>query len=122
MESTPGEGSRFCLRLPFRLDTSVERNREPGADATRALVLAAESIGLMEVRTLLDRAGAITEAEQVDPGQGIDAMLHCVQRNRAWLDLLVVDLRHLEIDLEELLDSTRPASAPAKKWWGRRCG
>ncbi len=101
MQSVPGEGSEFCLRLPFKLGelTPVEDN----AQAVKALIFAAEQIDLMEVRTLLDRAGVITEGELVDNAAGVEPLIQSLQRTAALIDLVVIDLRHLQIDLDALL-------------------
>ena len=103
MQSTPGTGSKFSLHLPFKLDDSVVVADDANEDASSALIFAVEQENLMEVRTLLDRAGVITEGELVDNKAGVEPLLQCIQRNRRYLDLLVFDLRHFEIDLGELL-------------------
>jgi two-component system sensor histidine kinase BarA len=57
----------------------------------------------MEVQTLFDRAFVDTESSLVDNNLGIDPVRECIQRNLVHLDLIVFDLRHLEIDLNQIL-------------------
>ncbi|MDH3447052.1 MAG: ATP-binding protein [Gammaproteobacteria bacterium] len=104
MHSEKGKGSRFVLRLPFR---TVHENRQAAEANTRqhkALIFAAENICLMETRSLFDRAGAITECSLVDNRSDADPVIECIQRNQAYVDLLVFDLRHLTIDIEKVLN------------------
>jgi len=103
MQSMPGAGSKFSLHLPFKLDDAFASASDLSEGGSSALIFAAEQENLMEVRTLLDRSGAITECELVDNEAGVDPLLQSIQRNRRYLDLLVFDLRHLEIDLDKLL-------------------
>jgi CheY-like chemotaxis protein len=103
MQSTPGTGSIFSLQLPFKLNDAFLATSEASKDECSALIFAAEQVNLMEVRTLLDRAGVITECELVDNAAGVEPLLQSIQRNRRYLDLLVFDLRHFEIDLDKLL-------------------
>lgn len=101
LESNPGAGAEFRLRLPFRLAPTQASPELP----LTALIFAASSTGLMEIRTLFDRAGVSTEASLVDNHAGTEPVSECIQRNLAYIDLLVFDLRHLEIDLEQILAS-----------------
>jgi len=103
MQSTPGAGSKFSLHLPFKLDPAPAAANEDSADETSAMVFATGQENLMELRTLLERAGVITEGELVDNAAGVDPLLQTIRRNRNYLDLVVFDLRHFEIDLDELL-------------------
>jgi two-component system sensor histidine kinase BarA len=107
MQSAPGVGSRFDLRLPFKLARQPLRADGAAADVT-ALIFAAEQDNLMEIRTLFDRAGVGTESELVDAARGIEAVLACIQRNLAYVDLLVFDLRRLDFDLDDLLGRFDP--------------
>ena len=104
MQSSPGEGSKFTLRLPFECLTKTEAEAATGADVAKALILGADNFCLMEARTLFDRAGVSTECSLVDNSKGAEPVIHCIQLNLAYIDLLVFDLRHLDIDLEEVLD------------------
>jgi len=104
MQSSPGEGSKFTLRLPFECTTKIEAEAATGADVAKALILGADNFCLMEARTLFDRAGVSTECSLVDNSKGVEPVIHCIQLNLAYIDLLVFDLRHLDIDLEEVLD------------------
>jgi two-component system sensor histidine kinase BarA len=104
LQSTPGEGSKFSLQLPFKLGDSCACSADTNADRVSALIFAGVQVDLMEVRSLFDRAGIITEGEQIDSNAGIEPLLQTVQRNRGHLDLLVFDLRHINIDLDGLLD------------------
>ena len=103
MQSIPGEGSCFNLKLPFKLAAGQDPAFDSEVDAARVLIFAAEQTNLMEIRTLFDRAGAITEGELVDAAQGAEPILRSIQRNIAYIDLLVFDLRHFDVDLERLL-------------------
>jgi len=104
MQSSPGEGSKFTLRLPFECATKTEAEAPTGADVFKALILGADNYCLMEARTLFDRAGASTEYSLIDNSKGIEPVIDCIQRNLAYIDLLVFDLRHLDIDLEKVLN------------------
>jgi len=103
MHSTLGEGSRFELRLPLKV---IEDQDSAPAEFQRplcALIFSARKTGLMEVQTLFDRAFVDTESSLVDNNLGIDPVMECIQRNLVHLDLIVFDLRHLEIDLNQIL-------------------
>jgi len=109
MRSTLGEGSKFSLVLPFRLsgeNADVEENDEAPLNA---LIFASEQNCLMEIRTLFDHAGLDTECVLIDPGEDSEAVRLSIQRAIAHVDILVFDLRHLELDLEAVLgrDITR---------------
>ncbi|MDC1286275.1 ATP-binding protein [Gammaproteobacteria bacterium] len=104
MRSIPGEGSKFSLLLPFKLEASSTPLVDPGNESISALIFASEQSDLMEVRTLFDRAGIITECELIDNSAGIEPLLQSIQRNRNYLDLLVFDLRQIKIDLDGLLN------------------
>jgi two-component system sensor histidine kinase BarA len=104
MRSTLGEGSKFNLLLPFRLS---EENTSPQANdqaPLTALIFASEQNCLMEIRTLFDRAGVDTEGELIDSDQYSEAVRLSIHRAIAHVDLLVFDLRHLELDLEAVLE------------------
>ena len=102
MQSRPGEGSKFTLRLPFEYATEIEAPTE--VDVAKALILGADNYCLMEARTLFERAGVSTEYSLIDNSKGVEPVIHCIQCNLAYIDLLVFDLRHLDIDLEKVLD------------------
>jgi two-component system sensor histidine kinase BarA len=103
MQSTLGKGSKFSLILPFGLIAEKDGARKAGAAPATALVLASEQNCLMEIRTLFERAGADTESELIDASQGIEPVLLGIRRAIAYIDILVFDLRHLELELDALL-------------------
>ncbi len=103
MVSTPGEGSKFTLILPFELEDRAQDDNAITIEDCKAMIFAADKYCLMETRTLFDRAGINTESHQIDNKQGSDPVLKCIQRNLAHVDLLVFDLRHLSIDLEKVI-------------------
>ena len=110
MHSRPGEGSKFTLRLAF--DRAGETEPEAGdkAGVAKALVFGADNYCLMEARTLFDRAGISTESSLIDNSAGVEPVKQCIQRNLAYIDLLVFDLRHLQLDLENVLDREMAAA------------
>ena len=104
MHSEPGQGSKFVLRLPFKVPPQAETLQTAATNPIKALIFAAENTCLMETRTLFDRAGINTECSLVENKNGIDPVVECIQRNLAYIDLLVFDLRHLDINLDLVLD------------------
>ena len=103
MHSELGQGSKFVLRLPFGISQHTEAEPATESSSIKALIFGAENTCLMETRTLFDRAGIITECSLVENESGIDPVAECIQRNLAYIDLLVFDLRHLSINLERVL-------------------
>ena len=104
MRSTSGQGSQFSLRLPFKLATSSDALAGSEVKAANALIFATERTDLMELRSLFDRAGIITEGELIDTEAGVEPLLDTIQRNLGCLDLLVFDLRHLDLAVDRLID------------------
>jgi two-component system sensor histidine kinase BarA len=104
MHSNPGEGSKFTLQLTFEHASKTGAEVPNGADTAKALIFGADNYCLMEARTLFDRAGVSTESSLIDNGEGVEPVKQCIQRNLAYIDLLVFDLRHLDIDLGNVLD------------------
>ncbi len=103
MLSEAGKGSKFVLRLPFKCAQPSAETANRGPGDCSALIFAARQNCMMETRTLFDRAGIATESSLIEPGNGPESMVECIQRNLPYIDLLVIDLRHLEIDLDEVL-------------------
>ena len=104
MRSTPGQGSQFSLRLPLKLAAPGDALAGSEAEALSALIFATEQADLMELRSLFDRAGVITEGELIDTQAGVESLLETIQRNLDCLDLLVFDLRHLDLAVDRLID------------------
>ncbi len=107
MQSTPGEGSEFTLTLPFDpvSDGADETSEDIESTAQSALILASDRLCLMEIRSLFDRAGITTEIFQIDRETGAEPVREAVQRNLPYVDLLVLDLRHLHFEPETLFES-----------------
>ena len=105
MYSTLGEGSRFELRLPLKVIEDQDSAPAEFQKPLCALIFSTTKTGLMEIRTLFDRAFVDTESSPVDNNLGIDPVMECIQRNLVHLDLIVFDLRHLEIDLKQILNN-----------------
>jgi len=104
MHSELGRGSKFILHLPFKISQSAGNQQAAENIQIKALIFAAEEICLMETRTLFDRAGISTECSLIEPRGGPDSVVECIQRNLPYIDLLVIDLRHLNIPIEQVLD------------------
>ena len=104
MQSKPGEGSSFTLRLPFAQAPETETGVAAETGPLRALIIAADNNCLMEAGTLFERAGVVTECNLIDNTEGVEPVINSIQRNLAYIDLLVLDLRHLDIDLDRVLE------------------
>ncbi len=108
LESTLGEGSRFEVRLPFQ--SSDDLLLEPVTNPLSAKIVSATPKGLMEVRSLFDRAGVLTEAELVDQAERKAAFGDNLLSEIGEYDLLVFDLRHLDLNFKEWLPASIPQS------------
>ena len=104
MQSSPGQGSKFSLQLVFQTAAATDEPLTASRDLPGALILGADKCCVMETRTLFDRAGMSTESSVICNNDGVDPIKQCIQRNLAYIELLAIDTRHLEIDLDELLD------------------
>ena len=102
MHSVLGKGSAFTLDLPFRV--AEVGDAETVESALNAFIVAADETCLMETRTLFDRAGVATEGSLVENDTDLQNVASDVRRNLPQLDLLVIDLRHLQIDLHDFVD------------------
>jgi two-component system sensor histidine kinase BarA len=110
MHSSPGEGSQFTLQLAFKYASKTDAEIPDERDIAKALIFGADNYCLMEARTLFDRAGVSTESSLVDNSEGVMPVKQCIQRNLAYIDLLVFDLRHLDINLANVLDGETTAA------------
>jgi len=104
MQSAAGQGSKFSLQLPFLLTPYTGSLTDNDVEPVKALIFATEQADLMELRSLFDRAGVITEAELIDSAAGVEPLKDTIQRNLASLDLLVFDLRHLDLPVHRLIN------------------
>ena len=104
MQSSPGKGSKFTLQMVFQIADTTDAPLTAPANIPNALILGVDKYCLMEARTLFDRAGTSTETSIIHNSDGVDPVKQCIQRNLAYIDLLVIDSRHLHINLEDLLD------------------
>ena len=111
MHSNPGEGSKFTLQLTFEYASATDAGVPDKAATAKALIFGTDNYCLMEARTLFDRAGVSTESSLIDNSEGVEPVRQCIQRNLAYVDLLVFDLRHLDIDLGNVLDREMTAAA-----------
>ncbi|MEM7561828.1 MAG: ATP-binding protein [Pseudomonadota bacterium] len=104
MHSKPGIGSKFELKLPFRIaedesETLIELDPQP-----TALIIGANPTCLTETRCLYDRAGLHTEIELVASAFQDDEIIELIQRNLAYTDFLVFDLRHFDVNLNRIIN------------------
>ncbi len=107
MHSTAGEGSEFTLTLPFDAarDGAEDATDDHDGTTAKALILGSDRLCLGEIRSLFDRAGIITETFQIERETGTESVRETVQRNLPYIDLLVLDLRHLRCEPETLFES-----------------
>ena len=111
MYSSPGEGSKFTLQLTFEYAGKTDADAPNRVDTAKALIFGADNCCLMEARTLFDRAGVSTESSLIDNDEGVEPVKQCIQRNLAYIDLLIFDLRHLDIDLGKVVDREMTTAA-----------
>ncbi len=103
LDSREGEGSSFTLILPFKPFYSVEQ--QPRLEAERsAMIYAFSERALHELQTLYNRIGFLTETEQIDSDSDAEELRQQLLQNLPYLDLIVFDLRHSQIEPQQLMD------------------
>lgn len=105
MESRFGEGSVFSVRLPLSIPLKQHTEEDTGDSEISALIFASTPICLQEVQSLYDRAGVTTEGNLINPKRPVDAIRDIIQQSRQLIDVLVLDLRHLIFNLNEIIDA-----------------
>ena len=104
LQSEPGKGSIFSVRLPLTLASTVsEEIHQQRSESKTAMVIASRKTCLQELQSLYNRAGITTEAILLEQ-QTIEQIKQNIQRNRSFIDYLIIDFRHLEIDLTQVLN------------------
>lgn len=93
LKSEPNAGSVFTLILPFKPSKRSDVQVNP-FDAQNALIYAADSRCLNEIRSLFNRVGFNTETGLIDSHDTIELLKIQLEQNLSYLDLIVFDLRH----------------------------
>ena len=103
MQSTFGEGSKFAIRLPF--STTVYREQPAPLEglSLTAMIFASQANCLQEIQSLFNRAGVETESELIEGQDSIDPIIDNIQNNLKFIDMIVFDLRHLTLNMNEIL-------------------
>ena len=103
VESEPGKGSIFSVRLPLAL--ANVNNQSPShqvAIAGTAMIIASRKACLQELQSLFDRAGITTESILLE--QQTSAQIRgIIDQNRDQIDYLVIDFRHPILDLWDIV-------------------
>ncbi len=98
------KGSRFTLLTPLQKDP--EHTEDLADDDKTAFLLSTDARGLKEIQTLYNRAGYTTETALINAASNIEQLHHQLKINMAYLDLIVLDLRHEHGDMHQLIDDT----------------
>ena len=103
MQSTLGKGSKFELCLPFKVNSQIENSIDNNLLTSTAFILGSNLNCVTESRCLFDRAGLHTETQLVDINSDSNQIREIIQRNWAYIDFLVFDMRHLDIKPEQFI-------------------
>ena len=103
VESEPGKGSIFSVRLPLALaNVNNQRPSHQVAIAGTAMIIASRKACLQELQSLFDRAGITTESILLE--QQTSAQIRgIIDQNRDQIDYLVIDFRHPILDLWDIV-------------------
>jgi two-component system sensor histidine kinase BarA len=102
-----GKGSKFSVRLPLALsNTSNQEVPEQASASKTAMIIASRNTCLQELQSLYDRAGITTEPILLEQ-QAIEQIRENIHRNRKFIDYLVIDFRHLDLDSEKIVDTEK---------------
>ena len=107
LQSEVGKGSIFSVRLPLTLTNTASQGIPQQVSTSKtAMIVASRKTCLQELQCLYDRAGIITEPILLEQ-RAFEQIRENIQRNRNFIDYLVIDFRHLEFDLTEIIDAEK---------------
>jgi two-component system sensor histidine kinase BarA len=103
MQSTIGEGSEFAIRLPLSIAVNRQQQTDEEVPSLTAMVLASQPTCLQEIQSLFNRAGVETESVLIGSQYSLDTVIDNIQNNIKFINMIVFDLRHLTLDIDEVL-------------------
>ena len=107
LQSEVDKGSIFSVRLPLSLTNTTNQELPEQANASKtAMIIASHKTCLQELQSLYDRAEITTEPILLEQ-QTIEQIRENIRQNRNFIDYLVIDFRHLDFDLEKIVDTEK---------------
>lgn len=104
MQSKIEVGSKFSVRLPFLLTSPpAEIDSLNYLDNKVALILSSRKTCLQEITSLFDRTQIATESMLVSESDSAEAINSNIRKNLDGIDFLVIDLRHFNLNLNQIL-------------------
>jgi len=106
MQSKINVGTKFSVHLPFLL-TSPPLEIDPmiHLDNKMALILSSRKACLQEITSLFDGAQIDTESALVSDSDSAENIHSGIQKNLEHIDFLVIDLRHFNLNLNQILEN-----------------
>ena len=103
MQSKIGVGTKFSVHLPFLLTSMPKDIKEIPLDNKIALILSSRKTCLQEIISLFDRAEIATESMFLSGSDSAESINSKIQKFMRHIDFLVIDLRHFNFDLKQML-------------------
>ena len=103
MQSKIGVGTKFSVHLPFLLTSMPKDIKEIPLDNKIALILSSRKTCLQEIISLFDRAEIATESMFLSGSDSAESINSKIQKFLRHIDFLVIDLRHFNFDLKQML-------------------
>ena len=103
LHSEQGKGSCFTLLTPLQKDP--EQTDAPPCEDKSAMIYATSARGLKEIQTLFNHTGYTTETQLLDAASNFDQLHRQLKQQLAYLDVVVLDLRHQHRDMPQLIDA-----------------
>jgi two-component system sensor histidine kinase BarA len=105
MQSKIAVGTKFSVQLPFLLTTPSKVIAEIPFGNKIALILSSRKTCLQEITSLFDRAEIATESMFLSGSDSAESINSKIQKYLAYIDFLVIDLRHFNLDLNQMLEN-----------------
>ncbi len=107
LDSVTNFGSLFTLTLPFKTCSEEDQEQHVSPDPSdTCLIVAFDQRTLNEIQSLYNRAGFNTEFMLIDAQVDIPKIQSQIAQNLAYIDFIVMDLRHTSIQPEQLFDAS----------------